>query len=86
MPTYEALVKTDTGLALAKQIFARAKPGYHPITTGSVQKVIDEAQPVAAPTPAATLVESPATDDGTDAATKIDGDATRPAPTPPPSK
>ncbi len=49
MPTYTALVKTEAGLALAKQVFEQAKPGYHPITTGSVQKVIDEAKPVAAP-------------------------------------
>ena len=51
MPTYTALVQTEAGLALAKDVFAKAKPGYHPITTGSVQKVIDEAKP--APTPAA---------------------------------
>jgi aminopeptidase N len=56
MPTYNALVQTEDGLALAKQVFAEAKPGYHPITTGSVQKAIDEAKP--APAPAA----SPATD------------------------
>ncbi len=53
MPTYNALVQTETGLAFAKQVFEAAKPGYHPITTGSVQKVIDEAKPAAAPaTPA----------------------------------
>lgn len=49
MPTYTALVQTEAGLALAKQVFEQAKPGYHPITSGSVQKVIDEAKPVAAP-------------------------------------
>ncbi len=53
MPTYTALAKTEAGLAMAKQVFELAKPGYHPITTGSVQKVIDEAKPVAAPAPAA---------------------------------
>lgn len=55
MPTYNALVQTEAGLALAKQVFAEAKPGYHPITTGSVQKAIDEAKPApsapVAPTP-----------------------------------
>ena len=51
MPTYTALVETEAGLALAKDVFEKAKPGYHPITTGSVQKVIDEAKP--APTPVA---------------------------------
>ena len=58
MPTYNALVQTEDGLALAKQVFAEAKPGYHPITTGSVQKAIDEAKPAPTPAPAA----SPATD------------------------
>ncbi len=48
MPTYEALVKTTDGLEFAKQVFAKAKPGYHPITTGSVESTIAEARPVAA--------------------------------------
>ena len=47
MPIYTALVASEDGLAFARQVFARARPGYHPITTGSVQKVIDEARPVA---------------------------------------
>jgi hypothetical protein len=49
MPTYNALVKTESGLALAREIFEKAKPGYHPITSGSVQKAIDEAKPAPAP-------------------------------------
>ena len=44
MPIYEALVKTPEGLALAKEAFAKAKPGYHPITTGSVEAVITKAE------------------------------------------
>ena len=40
MPIYEALVKTPEGLAYAKQIFAKARPGYHPITTGSVEALL----------------------------------------------
>ena len=44
MPTYNALVETPEGLKLAEETFAKAKPGYHPITTGSVQGVIDEAK------------------------------------------
>jgi aminopeptidase N len=40
MPTYEALVKTPEGLKLAEDTFAKAKPGYHPITTGSVEAAI----------------------------------------------
>ncbi|MGY0557815.1 M1 family metallopeptidase [Lysobacter sp. A421] len=44
MPTYAALVKTPEGLAMAEQILAEARPGYHPITTGSVDAVIAEAK------------------------------------------
>jgi len=58
MPIYTALVQTEPGLALAKQIFATARPGYHPITTGSVEKLISEAKPAPAPVPA----EAPAAD------------------------
>ena len=39
-------------LAFAQHVFAKAKPGYHPITTGSVQAVIDEAAAKSAATPA----------------------------------
>ncbi len=49
MPTYNALVKTPNGLAFAKQVFAKARPGYHPITTGSVQEVINKAEAANAP-------------------------------------
>lgn len=58
MPTYNALAKTEAGLALAKDVFEKAKPGYHPITTGSVQEVIDTAKP--APTPVAAPATEPA--------------------------
>ncbi|MHB8912262.1 MAG: M1 family metallopeptidase [Lysobacter sp.] len=44
MPTYEALVKTPAGLKLAQDTFAKARPGYHPITTGSVEAVIAKAK------------------------------------------
>ncbi|WP_213603290.1 M1 family metallopeptidase [Pseudoxanthomonas japonensis] len=43
MPVYEELVKTPEGLALAKESFARARPGYHPITTGSVEALLAKA-------------------------------------------
>ena len=52
MPTYKALVETNGGLAFARQVFAKAKPGYHPITTGSVQEAIATAKPAADPQPA----------------------------------
>lgn len=44
MPSYRALVATPAGLAFAQQTFERARPGYHPITTGSVDAVIRRAQ------------------------------------------
>ncbi|MDQ3205905.1 MAG: M1 family metallopeptidase [Pseudomonadota bacterium] len=44
MPTYEALVATPEGLQLAEATFAKARPGYHPITTGSVEAVIAKAK------------------------------------------
>ena len=49
MPTYEALAATPEGLAFAESTFARARPGYHPITTGSVEAVIAKAKGTAAP-------------------------------------
>ncbi len=60
MPTYKALVATPEGLAFAQQVFARAKPGYHPITTGSVEQAIAEAKPVARPAVAAPVTPAPA--------------------------
>jgi hypothetical protein len=44
MPTYAELVKTPQGLQLAEQVYAKAKPGYHPITSGSVEQVIADAK------------------------------------------
>lgn len=44
MPTYSELVKTPAGLKLAEETFANAKPGYHPITTDSVEAVIAKAK------------------------------------------
>ncbi|RNF82837.1 M1 family metallopeptidase [Montanilutibacter psychrotolerans] len=44
MPTYEELVKTPEGLKLAEDTFAKARPGYHPITTGTVEAVIAKAK------------------------------------------
>ncbi|WDS35736.1 M1 family metallopeptidase [Pseudoxanthomonas sp.] len=53
MPIYAELVKTPEGLAFAKEVFAKAKPGYHPITTASVEDMLTAATPAAAPTPPA---------------------------------
>ena len=49
LPIYTALVQTPEGLALAKQVFERARPGSHPITAASVQRILDEARPKPAP-------------------------------------
>jgi len=60
MPTYDALVKTPEGLAFAEDVFAKAKPGYHPITTASVAATIAKAKAAPAAPPAATSTASPA--------------------------
>ena len=44
MPIYSVLVVTPDGLAFAKQVFAKARPAYHPITTGSVEQTIAKAE------------------------------------------
>jgi len=60
MPTYKALTATPDGLAFARQVFARARPGYHPITTGSVEQAIAEAAPVSPAVAPATTPVAPA--------------------------
>ncbi|MCD9033453.1 M1 family metallopeptidase [Luteimonas sp. Y-2-2-4F] len=62
LPIYTALVQTPEGLALAREVFGRARPGSHPITAASVQRIIDEAEPQAA-SPAAPA-QPPAPDGG----------------------
>ena len=44
LPIYAELVKTPEGLAFAKEVFERARPGYHPITTASVQDMLAKAE------------------------------------------
>ncbi|MBY4599654.1 M1 family metallopeptidase [bacterium BD-1] len=44
MPTYEALAATADGLAFASQIYLMAKPGYHPITSASVEALLAKAK------------------------------------------
>ncbi|MBN6150951.1 M1 family metallopeptidase [Xanthomonas sp. AmX2] len=48
LPIYSELVKTPEGLAFAKEVFAKAKPGYHPITTVSVEQMLAKADKGAA--------------------------------------
>jgi len=40
VPLYTALARTPAGLARAKAIYARARPLYHPITSGSVDPIV----------------------------------------------
>jgi aminopeptidase N len=40
VPLYEALAKTPDGLAFARGVYAKAKPGYHPMTQASIEKVL----------------------------------------------
>lgn len=47
LPTYEALAKSGEGLAFATQVFAMARPGYHPITTASVEALLAKARAAA---------------------------------------
>jgi aminopeptidase N len=49
VPIYEALAATPDGLAFARESFARARLGYHPITTASVEALLSKASPTKAP-------------------------------------
>jgi hypothetical protein len=40
VPLYEALAKTPEGLAFARSVYAKAKPGYHPMTQASIEKAL----------------------------------------------
>ncbi|QNN45427.1 M1 family metallopeptidase [Thermomonas brevis] len=53
LPVYKALVATPDGLAFAEQVFAKARPGTHPITAGSVEAIIDGAKAKAPAAPVA---------------------------------
>ena len=74
MPIYEALAQTTDGLAFAKQVFDKARPGYHPITTGSVEALLSKAAPTRSgpePTPATPAPATPAS---------VHGDGSAPPP------
>ena len=45
MPSYTALSESKDGLEFAKQVFAKARPGYHPITIGTVEALLGKAKP-----------------------------------------
>ena len=39
-PLYEALMKTPSGAVLAKRVFAKARPGYHPETVKAIEAIV----------------------------------------------
>ena len=41
VPLYEALAKTPDGRAFAREVYAKARPGYHPLTRASIEKALD---------------------------------------------
>ena len=44
-PLYKAFARTPAGLAYARQIYAKAKSGYHPLTQQMVERIIAKAKP-----------------------------------------
>jgi len=40
-PLYKSLMKTEKGRARAREIYARARPGYHPIAQTAIGKIVD---------------------------------------------
>jgi aminopeptidase N len=40
-PLYEALMKTPEGKQVAKRVFAKARPGYHPETVKAIEAIVD---------------------------------------------
>lgn len=55
-PLYGELAKTDVGLSFAKEIFAEARAGYHPIAQDAVEKIL--APPSAKSSPATALPQA----------------------------
>ncbi|RUL73628.1 M1 family metallopeptidase [Dyella choica] len=43
LPVYRALAKTPDGLAFARQVYAKAKSGYHPLTQQAVEVLFEKA-------------------------------------------
>jgi leukotriene-A4 hydrolase len=40
-PLYEALMKSPAGTEVAKRVFAKARPGYHPNTVKAIEAIVD---------------------------------------------
>jgi leukotriene-A4 hydrolase len=41
VPLYEALMKTPTGAEVARRIFTKARPGYHPQTVAAIEAIVE---------------------------------------------
>jgi leukotriene-A4 hydrolase len=39
-PLYESLMKTPAGTEVAKRVFAKARPGYHPETAKAIEAIV----------------------------------------------
>ena len=46
-PLFRDLAATDWGRVLARRIYARARPGYHSVTAGTVDKILQAQAPAA---------------------------------------
>ena len=40
-PLYQDLVKTASGTEVAKRVFKKARPGYHPETTKAIEAIVE---------------------------------------------
>ncbi len=40
VPLYEALMTTPEGAAFAREVYAQARPGYHPLAQGTVDRIV----------------------------------------------
>lgn len=45
IPSYTALTETKDGWAFAQKVFVSARPGYHPITIGTVEALLNKTKP-----------------------------------------
>jgi aminopeptidase N len=39
-PLYKELAKTDAGMKRAREVYAKARPGYHAVATGTIDKIL----------------------------------------------
>jgi hypothetical protein len=40
-PLYQALMQSPSGVQVAKRVFAKARPGYHPETIKAIEAIVD---------------------------------------------